>query len=168
MTMTKGWFISTAVAALSAFALAGTARAADPGCIVLQNIAEIEQASTDAKGLKTVKLVPAVKVVPGDTVIYTLKFRNTCDKPAEKVSVDNPVPEHMAYVAGSAVGPSTEISFSIDGGYKFDRAEALRKKDSDGTERAARASEYTNIRWVMNHPLVAGAEGYARFRAVLE
>jgi uncharacterized repeat protein (TIGR01451 family) len=118
--------------------------------------------------VRTVKLRPAVKVVPGDTVIYTVKFRNRCDNPADNVSFDNPVPEHMQYVEGSAIGPNTEISFSIDGGYNFAKAETLRKQDSDGTERAARASEYTNIRWVLRHPLVAGAEGYARFRAVLE
>lgn len=163
MTMKKGWLFVLAIAVL-----ANRALAADPGCIVLQNVAELEQTVTDAKGVKTVKLVPAVKVVPGDTVIYTVKFRNRCDKPADNVSVDNPVPEHMQYVAGSAIGPNTEITFSIDGGYNFAKAEGLRKKDSDGTERAARASEYTNIRWVMRHPLVAGAEGFARFRAVLE
>jgi len=163
MTISKGWLVALVLAAV-----AGPASAADPGCIVVQNIAELEQTVTDAKGVKSVKLVPAVKVVPGDTVIYTVKFRNRCDKPADNVSVDNPVPEHMAYVAGSAVGPNTEITFSIDSGYTFAKPEALRKKDSDGTERAARANEYTNIRWVMRHPLAAGAEGYARFRAVLE
>jgi uncharacterized repeat protein (TIGR01451 family) len=163
MAISKGWLLALALAAI-----AGPASAADPGCIVVQNIAELEQTVTDAKGVKSVKLVPAVKVVPGDTVIYTVKFRNRCDKPAENVSVDNPVPEHMAYVAGSAVGPDTEVTFSIDSGYTFAKPDALRKKDSDGTERAARANEYTNIRWVMRHPLAAGAEGYARFRAVLE
>jgi uncharacterized repeat protein (TIGR01451 family) len=163
MTISKGWLLALALAAV-----ASRATAADPGCIVVQNIAEMEQTVTDSKGVKSVKLVPAVKVVPGDTVIYTVKFRNRCDKPAENVSVDNPVPEHMAYVAGSAVGPNTEVLFSIDSGYTFAKPEVLRKKDSDGTERAARASEYTNIRWVMRHPLAAGAEGYARFRAVLE
>jgi uncharacterized repeat protein (TIGR01451 family) len=163
MTISKGWLLAIALAAI-----AGRAIAADPGCIVVQNVAEMEKTVTDANGVKSVKLVPAVKVAPGDTVIYTVKFRNRCDKPAENVSVDNPVPEHMEYVAGSAVGPNTEVTFSIDSGYTFAKAESLRKKDSDGTERAARANEYTNIRWVMRHPLAAGAEGYARFRAVLE
>jgi uncharacterized repeat protein (TIGR01451 family) len=168
MTMAKGWYMALVLVTLAVGALAGTGRAADPGCIVVQNVAEIEQTTTDANGVKSVKLVPAVKVVPGDTVIYTVKFHNVCTKPADNVSIDNPVPEHMAYVAGSAVGPNTEVTFSTDGGYHFANAEALRKKDSDGTERAARASEYTNIRWAMRHSLAAGAEGFARFRAVLE
>jgi uncharacterized repeat protein (TIGR01451 family) len=168
MTMAKGWYTALVLSALAVCALADKAIAADPGCIVVQNVGEIEQTTTDTNGVKSVKLVPAVKVVPGDTVIYTVKFRNTCDKPADNVSVDNPVPEHMAYVAGSAVGPNTEVTFSTDGGYNFAKAEALRKKDSDGTERAARASEYTNIRWVMRHALAADAEGFARFLAVLE
>jgi uncharacterized repeat protein (TIGR01451 family) len=163
MTISKGWLMTLSLAALTGHALA-----ADTGCIVVQNIAEMEQEVTDAKGIKSVKLVPAVKVVPGDTVIYTVKFRNRCDKPADNVSVDNPVPEHMAYVAGSAIGPNTEVLFSIDAGYTFGKPESLHKKDSDGAERVARASEYTNIRWVMRHPLAAGAEGFARFRAVLE
>lgn len=166
MTMTKGWLMASALAVLTG--QAEWARAADPGCIVVQNVAELEQTVADANGGKSVKLVPASKVVPGDTVIYTVKFRNRCDKPADNVSVDNPVPEHMAYVADSAIGPNTEVTFSIDGGYNFAKPEALQKKDPDGTERVARANEYTNIRWVMRHALAAGAEAYARFRAVLQ
>lgn len=168
MKLSKGLFLAATLAFAAGQALVGEAMAADPGCIVVQNVAEMEQTVTDAAGNKTVKLVPATKVVPGDTVIYTVKFRNRCDKPADNVSVDNPVPEHMAYVADSAIGPNTDVSFSVDGGYHFAKPEALRKKDADGTERAARAREYTNIRWVMRHALAAGAEGYARFRAVLE
>ena len=149
-------------------AVAGSTRAADKGCIVVTNSAEIEQAVTDSAGLRTMKLVPAVKVVPGDTVVYTIAVRNVCNEPAEGVSVDNPVPNHMAYVADSAIGPNTDIRFSIDGGYKFGKPGELRKRDADGSERSARPAEYTSIRWVMRHPLAAGAEAYMRFRAVLE
>jgi len=68
----------------------------------------------------------------------------------------------------SAIGQGTDVTFSIDGGFNFDKAEALQVANADGSKRAAVPADYTHIRWVMRNPLKAGAVAFARFRAVLE
>ena len=80
-------------AALLAF---GTA-AAHAG-IAIKTIAEVEQKEV-AQGKERVSLVPAARVLPGTQVFYTVEVRNTGDAPATAVTVTNPVPEHMLYVA---------------------------------------------------------------------
>ena len=92
-------------------AVAAAQEAADP--LTIKAIAEVESKST-AHGREVVKLIPADRVVPGDQVIYTLEARNTGAALAAPVIV-HPIPEHMRYVADSAVGPGAEVSYSVDG-----------------------------------------------------
>lgn len=153
-------------ALLTLFASHGMAQ--NKGCILLKTVAEMEQVTADERGEKSTRLVPVERVVPGDEVIYTVSATNICDQAADNVVIDNPVPEHMNYVANSAIGPGTEVTFSIDGGFNFGNADALKLANTDGTRRQAQAHEYTNIRWVMRNPLEPGAVAFARFRAVLE
>jgi uncharacterized repeat protein (TIGR01451 family) len=142
--------------------------AQEKGCILLKTVAEIEKITTDARGEKSTQLVPAEKIVPGDEVVYTVSATNICDQAAEHVVIDNPVPEHMKYVASTAIGPGTDVTFSIDGGFNFGKPDALKVTNTDGSERPAVAADYTNIRWVMRNPLKPGDVAFARFRAVLE
>jgi uncharacterized repeat protein (TIGR01451 family) len=142
--------------------------AQEKGCILLKTVAEMEQITTDARGEQSTQLVPVEKVVPGNEVIYTVSATNICDQVADKVVIDNPVPEHMNYVANSAIGPGTDVTFSIDGGFHYGKPEALKVANPDGSQRQAEPAEYTNIRWVMRNPLKPGDVAFARFRAVLE
>lgn len=148
--------------------LTTVAQAQQKGCISLKTVAEVEQSTTDAQGKPSKKLVPAEKIVPGNEVIYTVSATNVCEAPAEHVVIDNPVPEHMKYVADSAIGPQTDVTYSVDGGFHFARAGELKVSDADGSQRPATAADYTHIRWVMRNPLKPGAMAFARFRAVLE
>ena len=147
---------------------ATSAMAQQKDCILLKTVAEIEKVDTNDRGEKTTRLVPAEKIVPGDEVVYTVSATNICDESADGVVIDNPVPEHMKYVANSAVGPGTEVSYSIDSGFHYDKPAALKVSNPDGSQREARADEYTNIRWVMRNPLKPGSVAFARFRAKLE
>lgn len=162
--MIKGLKILGA-AAIVACAFSSQAFAQAPGCIVLKTVAEVEQVTVNAKGEKSTKLVPAAKVVPGVAVTYTVTANNICKEPAEKVTINNAVPEHMVYVAGSAMGPGTDVTFSLDG-KTFGTADQLTVQEN-GATRKARADEYKNIRWVFKDSLAAGAQGFARYRAVL-
>ena len=154
-----------AVAAIVALGLSSQALAQTQGCIVLKSVAEVEQVTINAKGEKTTKLVPAGKVVPGVEVTWTVTANNTCKQPSEKVTINNAVPEHMTYVASSAVGPGTDVTYSLDG-KTFGTADQLTVQEN-GATRKARADEYKNIRWVFKDSLQPGAQGFARFRAVL-
>jgi uncharacterized repeat protein (TIGR01451 family) len=136
------------------------------GCIELRNAAEVEQEYVDADGRQAKRLVPAGKVVPGTEVIYTITARNVCDKPAENIVIGNPVPAHMSYVAASAIGAGTDITYSLDG-KAFAAAEALTVHEADGS-RPARANEYRHVRWVFKAPFAPGATAFVRYRATLD
>ncbi|MGA2398200.1 MAG: hypothetical protein ABSG30_09100 [Steroidobacteraceae bacterium] len=115
------------------------------------------------------ELVPADRVVPGDEVFYTLEIRNSGSQPLPPPSVDFAIPEHMRYIANSAVGAGAEVSYSIDGGHTFDRPENLMVAAAGGGElRTATAAEYTHIRWRLKHVLKAKAMALARFRAIVK
>ncbi len=169
--MNKGISIITAGALVLAFAVAGQAAsqgaAPSAGCIMLKTVAEVEQSYTTDSGETAKRLVPAAKVVPGGEVVWTVTASNVCDKPADNVAINNPVPEHMSYVPQSAMGPGTEIAFSIDG-RKFAAPEALTVRMDDGAERAARADEYSYIRWTFTNALQPGSVAFARIRAVVK
>jgi uncharacterized repeat protein (TIGR01451 family) len=151
-----------------ALAGVGIAQAQGPStnCIELRNEVQMEQEVTDANGQKSIRLVPPAKVVPGNHVIYTITAHNLCRKPVDKVVVNNPVPEHLSYVADSATGAGTEISYSADGRI-FAKPGALMIKDADGSVRAPRDEEIRSIRWVFSGALAPGQSSSVRFRAAV-
>ena len=164
--MFKGKIRTIVIAALigSGFAVQAVAQA-PRGCIELKSTALVEKEVVDANGNKAKKMVPADKVVPGTEVTWTVTASNICQKPAENVTFDNPVPPHMSYVANSATGPGSDISFSLDG--KAFAAPAGLTVNENGATRPARADEYKHIRWAFKQPLQPGATANASFRAVL-
>jgi uncharacterized repeat protein (TIGR01451 family) len=136
----------------------------DHQAIAVKAIAEVES-QTVRDGREISKLLPADRVVSGDWVIYTLEVRNTASTIIHAPTVTYPVPEHMSYVADSAVGPATEVSYSVDGGHHFDVAENLKIQDADGQLRPAAAADYTHIRWQLKNSLKGNSVAFVRFRA---
>ena len=135
--------------------------------LAIRSIAEVESLSR-ANGREVVKLIPADRVVPGDRVIYTLEVRNTGATALDAPIVTHPVPDHMRYVADSAVGPGAEVSYSVDGGHSYERAENLKVPGVDGRLRPAVAADYTNIRWQLKNRLKANSVAFVRFRALVK
>jgi uncharacterized repeat protein (TIGR01451 family) len=143
-----------------------TAFAQDKACVELKTTAESEQEVVE-QGQKVKRLVPAGKVVPGNEVVWTITARNVCDKPADNIVIANPVPEHMSYVAGSAMGTGTDITYSLDG-KEFKSAAELAVREADGTTRVARGDEYRAIRWTYQAAFAPGATAFVRYRAVVK
>jgi uncharacterized repeat protein (TIGR01451 family) len=137
---------------------------AAPDPISIKSIAEVEQTS-QSQGRETTKLIPADRVVSGDTVIYTLEVRNTAPTSLRHPIVTYAVPEHMTYMPESAVGPGTEVSYSIDAGRSFDAPENLKVQEPGGQLRAATAADYTHIRWQLKNALKGNSVAFVRFRA---
>jgi uncharacterized repeat protein (TIGR01451 family) len=135
--------------------------------LAIKAIAEVEFRSTEA-GREVVKLIPADRVVPGDRVIYTLEVRNTAVTELAAPTVTHPVPDHMRYIANSAVGPGAEVSYSVDGGHSFGRAADLKVLGVDGQLRPAVAADYTHIRWQLKNSLRANSVAFVRFRALVK
>jgi len=136
--------------------------------IQLELTAQKQVQTQDATGQVKTELVAVDKVLPGETIVYTITYRNTGDKPAGNVVVSNPIPAEMTYQAGTATGEGTAITFSIDGGKSYKPANELEVLQSDGSRRPARASEYSAIRWRVQQPVAAGASGSVRYQATLK
>jgi uncharacterized repeat protein (TIGR01451 family) len=140
------------------------AQTAARGCLELKTVGEVEQTYVDAAGKTATRLVPAGKVVPGDEVIWTITANNICTAPAADVAVSNPIPEHMRYVGDTAFGPGATIEFSLDGN-SFALPAALTVTAADGSRRAARADEYSHIRWTLGRSMNPSETLIVRYRA---
>ncbi len=134
--------------------------------ITVNTVAEKEERFTDAQGVERSRLVPVATVIPGDQVVYTITFANTGSQAADGIKIVDPIPEQMRYVADSAFGPGTTITFSADGGQTFGSTTAVKVTDN-GSTRVASPDEYTHIQWVFNSPLEPNAQAYAQFKTVL-
>lgn len=157
-----------AVLGLLLLPLLGTAAYAKPE-LQMNMVAEKEVTVTEA-GKKIVKRVPAQVSAPGDVLIYTLSYKNIGDEKATAVNVDNPLPAGMKYLADSANGANTQISFSVDGGKTFAKPELLmleKVKAGKNEKVKAEAMNYTNIRWVIGE-VQPGQAGQLGFRAVVQ
>ena len=149
------------------FASTALAMAQGQGHLDLQTTVQKQEVIVNEAGESETRLVPAELVVPGESVIYTITFRNVGTEPADNVVITNPIAENLMYVDGSAFGPGMDIQFSVDGGVTFAAANELTIVE-DGEVRDAQASDFTHVRWVMQNDLPAGAQGTARFAAILE
>jgi len=138
---------------------------AQTNCIELKTVAQVEKEVANDKGEKTKTLVEAGKVVPGTEVVYTLTANNVCKQATDGVVMSNPVPEHMTLVPGSAIGPGSDITFSVDG--KQFAPVAQLTVTENGATRPARAEEIKHVRWQLKSSLQPGASAMGRFRAVL-
>lgn len=163
-------FLAISSAALMILISANMNRAwsQEKGAVELKAVAEMEVEVVNADGQKEIQRVPAAKVVPGDVVIYTIYYTNNGADSAENFVITNPVPEHMAYLAKSAGGENTEITFSVDGGKSYGVPADLTISDSEGNQKAAGPSDYTHIRWMLDQPVAPGETGYVFFKAQLE
>jgi len=148
--------------------LAAGSAIAQSNPILMKNVAETEVEVRNAQGVVEKKRVPVEKAIPGTEVIYTTTFTNNGAKPASNIVITNPVPANTAYVAGSAFGDNTDVTFSIDNGKTYLPADKLRVRTADGRERAAVPADYTHVRWAYRGELAPAKTGTAGFRAVIK
>ena len=146
---------------------AQAAPAASKQTIALSINGQMEQDYKNEKGETVKRLVPIVKIVPGDEVVYTITYQNKGTQPADNVVVSDPIPKEVAYRDGTAFGPGSEIEFSVDEGKTWGKPEALKVKGADGKPRTATGSDYTHVRWTLLGKVAPGQQGFVRFRAVI-
>ncbi|MBF5041542.1 MULTISPECIES: DUF11 domain-containing protein [Myxococcaceae] len=143
------------------------ATAAFAGPHIELDIKPFKQVVQTKGGVKTTTRVSADSAAPGETIDYEVHYKNAGDAPAVNAVVDDPVPAGTSYVAGSAAGPGSDITFSIDGGKTFAPAAQLfrtARGASGKTERQpASPAEYTHVRWTLKR-VEAGAAGTLTFQ----
>lgn len=160
--------IALSLLALTGWLAAPVQAAPEKGAIEVKNVAEVEVEVKTPDGKVEKKREPVTRATPGTEVIYTTTFTNISNKPANDIVLNNPVPKDTTLVAGSVFGKNTDITYSVDGGKKFDRAENLKVKNAEGKERPALPADYTNMRWSYKGDLAPGKQGEVGFRAVIK
>lgn len=148
--------------------LIGSAIYAKNAKVTLVSKSYKEVVITDNHGKKVTKLIDTKKVLPGDIIVYQNTVNNAQNKPVKHMVLNNPIPNHMRYIANSAKceTPCT-ILYSVDHGKKFDTPENLQIKTQDGY-RIASANDYTNIKWIMKNPLPGHHQITVSYKAKLK
>lgn len=103
-------------------------------------------------------------ILPGDQLVFVVRYHNAGSKPAAKFSVTNPIPAAIAF---SGTSDGAEI-VSIDGGKNWGKLSQLRVNNSDGTSRSALMTDVTHLKWQMNQMLAVGDTGKLIFRGVVK
>lgn len=133
--------------------------------VELQVSVEKDRITVNDKGEKISQRVPADEVVQGDTLFYTIHYKNVGDESATNVQLDNPIADGTSYQADSAWGKNAIIQFTVNG-KDYQAAAKLKKatKTADGktVEASATADDYTAIRWLVKE-IKPGAEGKVGF-----
>ena len=143
------------------------AQAPVKGSVQLTNVTQ-QEVEVDEGGKKSRKLIEPGKMVPGDELVYTIHYRNEAPRAAERVVVNNPVPQQTRLRAGSAEGEGTEIDYSVDGGKTYGALDKLGiSTQGSDAPRPATAADVTHLRWTLKNSMAPGASGFVRFRAVM-
>lgn len=143
---------------------------AAPGGVALSSDARIERTEVGADGReRTVMKSPSeVIVVPGDRVVFTLKYSNSGSDAANGFRATNPMPGPVQFV--SAAEEWAEVS--VDGGKNWGKLAAMTVQSTapDGTSvtRAADPEDVTHVRWVFSTPIAPGGEGSLSYRGIIK
>jgi uncharacterized repeat protein (TIGR01451 family) len=146
----------------------GATAAGAAGGVELQTTAEVEIVAENPDGSVSVSRETALKVVPGDEVVYTMRYRNSAEDAAEEVVITNPIPEHMTLLRTGRLGPDLSLTFSVDGGRSFGALADLQVVGADGRPRPATTADCTHLRWSFRRPLAPGEEGQVDYVAQLQ
>lgn len=131
--------------------------------VSLESTVLVERNAEQADGTVTLTLEEPSRVIPGDNLVFVLRYRNDGAAPAEDFSVTNPMPEAVAFRDTNDAG----AVFSVDGGESWGALTQLTVVGEDGVERPASGDDVTHIRWTLAEPIPAGGYGQLTFRGVV-
>ena len=147
----------------SAFLLAASSVPAMAAPVELSSNIFIEKQVKRADGTFATTLVAPKLIVPGDQLVFVVRYRNKSPQPATNFTVTNPIPTAVAF---SGTSDGAEL-VSIDGGKSWGKLAQLRVKTTDGAARPALMTDVTHIKWNMNQPLASGEGGQLIFRGTV-
>ena len=124
----------------------------------------VEKQQKQADGSFSTILAKPNLILPGDQLVFVVRYRNAGNKPATNFSVTNPIPAAIAF---SGTSDGAEV-VSIDGGKSWGKLSQLRVTNTDSSSRAALMTDVTHLKWKMNQMLGAGDAGKLIFRGVVK
>ena len=110
-------------------------------------------------------------MMPGDTVRYRLTFTNVQRDSVHNVQFNDPLPDGLQYVAGSAHADRDDVivEFSIDNGKSYSLQPTIEDVvDGHVVRKPAPASMYTHVRWTLRGWVKPLAQVTAAFSAHLK
>ena len=130
-----------------------------------------KQESAQVDGKQQIRYVPAETTVPGDTLKFTLVYKNIGDEPATDVVLNNPVPTGTRYIPETATdSEGYDLLFSIDGGATYKKPAQLTHtvtlQNGSKESRVAGPEQYTNVRWRISD-IPPGVTGQISFNALV-
>lgn len=124
----------------------------------------VERQVVRSDGSNAVVLEKPSMVTPGDNLVFVVRYKNIGGSTANNFVVTNPLPSAVSF---NGTSDGSEV-VSIDGGKSWGNLGMLRITKADGTIRAAVLTDVTHIKWNLNQPLTAGAEGKLIFRGIVK
>lgn len=106
---------------------------------------------------------PSSQAFKGDWVIYVISYRNTSQQRIANYTINHQVASNAAFHDSETLG----TLMSVDGGRTFAPLAQLRKRNADGSERAAVPADVTHMRWRIPIILEPGMGGDVGYRARL-
>lgn len=131
--------------------------------VALSSDVFVERSVQKPDGKTAVVLEQPTRVIPGDKLVFVVKYKNVGDTPATDFSVTNPLPKAVAF---NGTSDGTEI-VSIDGGKSWGPLSDLKFTHENGEVRPALMSDVTHVKWKFNQSLSAGSEGKLVFRGTV-
>jgi uncharacterized repeat protein (TIGR01451 family) len=134
---------------------------------VTLNLIEEKEVKVLKEGKWIEEKMPVEKVNNQDTLVYTITYVNKGKTGAKDISIVDPIPEGTVYLPESAVGKGSEITYSIDGGKRYQPQPVkyvITKPDGTQEEKIASADMYTNIKWVVKDLVLPGHSGRVSFK----
>lgn len=142
----------------------GTTGVAAATPLELKSEVFVERRVVRSDGSNAVVLEKPNMVTPGDNLVFVVRYKNIGGSTANNFVVTNPLP---AAVAFNGTSDGLEV-VSVDGGKSWGILGTLRVAMRDGTMRPAMLTDVTHIKWNLNQPLTAGAEGKLIFRGIVK
>lgn len=125
---------------------------------------ERTEISETGESVTTLHDPTAVKVIPGDRLLFTNSYRNIGQNAVTGFVVNNPV--HSAVTFVEALEDWALVS--VDGGQKFGKLTELSMAEATSGMRPAGAADVTHVRWILPSPIAPGASGELRFRGIVK
>jgi len=112
----------------------------------------VDLISIATPSITLVKSVDRPSAAPGDVLTYSIAYTAGGSASAYSITITDAVPATTRYIAGSATGAGTTVTFSHDGGASYT---------------AADTAPVTHIRWLRTSPLAPGGSGTTSFQAAV-
>lgn len=154
-------YIPKTISIMAVSCIATQAYAATP--LQLSSDVFVERIETLSNGSTKAVLEKPTTVLPGDKLVFIVKYKNASAEPASNLMVTNPLPKPVQF-NGTADG-SEEVS--VDGGKTWGSLKTLFIKNTDGSNRSAQMNDVTHIRWTLKKTLAAGSTGKLIFRGIV-